>query len=600
LIFSKQGGDCGESALLLEAIEFHPQDTPMPLNAQTLPELLYQRRDSSATWLVLPADPLRSDAARTISFKGVYEASSRVASAFIERGAEPGRVVGIVADNDEQFASLFFGAVLARLVPAPLHLPVFAATWDDYVSRIAYVLRETEAQFLATSDEFESLGAAAARLGRWTAVSHESLSARSVSGPLTPLGREPGDVAFIQYSSGSTRTPLGSMLTHSNVLHNIDAIGQTVGASDLDVDLCWLPLFHDMGLTGAFIYSWYWGAPLVLMKPQDFIFRPAAWLWAISRFRVATCPAPNFAYALCSSPTKIPDAQLEGLDLSNWRLAFNGAESVQAQTIEKFVKRFSRYGFRREAMYPVYGLAENVLAACFPPCGRAPRVDWVDRRILEAERLAEPAGEGASTSRALVSVGRSLPGQEVRVADQAGACAAERKVGEIQVRGRCVMKGYYGRESETARALTGDGWLRTGDLGYMAEGELYVVGRDKDVVKKGGAKYDGSDIQAIVGNVPGVRAGCVAAFGIESERRGTEDLVIVAEVRPRPAGELERLRAEIRREMNRVLAVGVDFIELVASGTLPKSSSGKIRTFECRKLYLERRLEPILGTETAG
>jgi acyl-CoA synthetase (AMP-forming)/AMP-acid ligase II len=559
----------------------------MPVAPRNLVELLEQRRESDATWLILPEDPIRSAAAQTLSFKQVYEASARVAASLLELDAQPGRVAGIVADNDEQFASLFFGVVLAGLVPAPLHLPSFVASTDTYESRIAHVLRETEAQFLVVSDEFDSVGKAIAPLRAWTAVSHRSLSTGLARASLPPLERRPDDLAMIQYSSGSTRTPLGAMLTHANVLYNIDAIGQTIGASEADVDLCWLPLFHDMGLTGAFLYSWYWGPPLVLMKPQDFIFRPACWLWAISRFRAATCPAPNFAYALCASAAKIPDAVLEGLDLSSWRLAFNGAEPVQARTIEKFVRRFAPYGFRETAMYPVYGLAENVLAACFPDCGRAPLVDWVDRRTLETRGVAQPVEKDSGSARPLVSVGRPLMKQHVRIVDDNGNAAKERTVGEIQIRGPSLMKGYHGKKVETADAFSADGWLRTGDLGYLAQGELYVTGRQKDIVKKAGAKYDAADIQAVVGAVSGVRPGCVAVFGIESDSRGTEQLVIVAEARFQTALELKRLRGEIRREINRVYALAIDVVELVAPGTLPKSSSGKIRTAECRSLYRE-------------
>jgi acyl-CoA synthetase (AMP-forming)/AMP-acid ligase II len=495
---------------------------------------------------------------------------------------------------------LLFGTILAGLVPAPLHLPYFVATWADYIDRVRTVLRDSEAQFLVVGDAFIELAAD---------LSDDAWVSRS-AGELALLGRETADskrafaparrddTALIQYSSGSTRLPIGVELLHRNVISNVRAIGNTVGADErVDVALCWLPLFHDMGLTGTMLYSWYWGLPLVLMAPQDFIGRPASWLWAVSRFRVTGCAAPNFAYALCSAKTKVADNVLQGLDLSTWRVAFNGAEPVQETTVDSFVDRFGAYGFRREAMYPVYGLAESVVAGCFPAYGRAPKFDYVDRRSLE-RGVAKCVAPDAGGVRSVVSVGNALEGGRTRIVDAAGVVLRERLVGEIELAGASVMKGYYRRPDDTAAAFAADGWFKTGDLGYVAGGEIYVVGRIKDVIKKAGVRFDAADIQSCVSEVPGVRAGCVAAFAMENALRGTEGLIVVAETRLTSGTELDAVAGRIQKAVAGTFGTHVDVLRLVPPGELAKTSSGKVRVQESRLRFLNGRMQSVWPMET--
>jgi acyl-CoA synthetase (AMP-forming)/AMP-acid ligase II len=563
----------------------------------TLPGLLARRGDSRRDWLVLPEAPRRTDAARRLSFEEVYLAASQIARAFQQNGAEPGRVVALVANNSPEFIYLLFGAWLAGLVPAPLHLPFFVMNQGEYAERVRHMLVESNAQFLAVGDDFgylvDSVGP-----GSWTSKTFGALrelgGASGRSELVTP--RISGDdTALIQFSSGSTRVPLGVELRHRNVLANVEALGRAVPvAEQSDVALTWLPLFHDMGLSGTLLHSWYWGIPLVLLTPQDFVTAPASWLWAIHRFRVTGTAAPNFAYALCCDRTRVRDESISGLDLSTWRAAFNGAELIHADTVARFQERFASYGFRGDTLCSAYGLAENVVACCISPYGREPRVDRIDRRMLETSGEARPAGHrDPSQVRAVVSTGVAIHGTSIRVVDATGASAGERRIGAIELRGESMMKGYVGRPNETARAFTPDGWLRTGDLGYLVDGELYVVGRSKQVIKKAGAKLDAADIQSLVSEVPGIRAGCVAAFGLPGAPHDTEGLAIVAETRLTSARDLEELEARARKAVLRTFGTTVDVVRFLSPGSLPKTSSGKVQAERCRDLVASGELSPI-------
>jgi acyl-CoA synthetase (AMP-forming)/AMP-acid ligase II len=377
------------------------------------------------------------------------------------------------------------------------------------------------------------------------------------------------------------------MITHGNLASNISSIGSAVDVNEGDVVLTWLPLFHDMGLIGSLLFATYFGLPCVLMTPTSFLMHPEAWLWAISRFRVSCCAAPNVAYHICG--TQIPDVKLCGLDLSTWRAALTGSELVQPQTVAAFCDKFEAYGFESKAMVPVYGLAENTVAVCIPRRGSPPKVDWIDRRILEAELRAAPLTEvdrTAPAARGVVSVGNPTAGQEVRVVDDRGSVVSERTVGGIEVRGSSVMAGYFS-DSRASSAAVSDSWLRTGDTGYLFGGELYVVGRTKEVIVRGGRKYDAADIAAAVAEIPGIRAGAVAAFGITSSATGTEDVVIMAETLVPTAGDRTLLEATVAACVQRLFALPLARIVLLGPGKIPRTTSGKVQHNLARSRYLD-------------
>ncbi|HEX9187139.1 MAG TPA: AMP-binding protein, partial [Vicinamibacteria bacterium] len=419
----------------------------------------------------------------------------------------------------------------------------------------------------------------------------ELVTADELAEARLPLGGPEGhgsDPAFIQYTSGSTGQPKGVLLTHDNLLANIRAIGAGLEVRPTDVGVSWLPLYHDMGLIGAWLTCLHHGLPLTLLSPTAFLARPERWLWAIHQRQATLSAAPNFAYELCAR--RIPDAALEGLDLSSWRVALNGAEPVSPGTLDRFARRFAPCGFRPEAMMPVYGLAECSVALAFPPVGRAPKVDRVAREPFQREGRAEEAPPADATALEFVSAGRELAGHEVRLVDDAGADVPERVVGRLVFRGPSATSGYYRNPEATAAITLPGGWLDSGDLAYRAGGEIHVCGRKKDLIIKGGRNLVPQEIEEAAADVPGIRRGCVVAIGVENPALGTEALVVVAETRARGEEERQALARSVTERVAEAVDVPPDTVVLVEPGTVPKTSSGKVRRAATRALYLEGAL----------
>jgi len=357
----------------------------------------------------------------------------------------------------------------------------------------------------------------------------------------------------------------------------------------------WLPLYHDMGLIGAWFVPLFSGIPLVVMSPLAFLSRPERWLWAIHRHRGTISPAPNFAYELCVR--KIADKDLQGLDLSSWRAAWNGAEPVHPGTMERFATRFAPYGFRREALLPVYGLAEASLGISVSGIGSGYRVDRIERAAFESSRRAIPAAardqaspddraaSDDSSTLEFVGAGKPLPDVEVRIVDAEDRDVAERTEGQLWFRSPAATSGYYRNPAATREIMRDGGWLNSGDYAYLADGEIYITGRAKDVIIKGGRNLYPHEIEQVVGRIAGVRAGCVVAFGAPDARSGTEKLVVAAEVRGARSDE-KRISSEIARVVNEAMGVPPDQIELLAPQSIPKTSSGKLRRSETRRLFL--------------
>src|SRR6185436_668713 len=339
-----------------------------------------------------------------------------------------------------------------------------------------------------------------------------------------------------------------------------------------------------MGLIGSWLFCLHDGLPIDIQSPLSFLARPERWLWAIHKRGGTLSAAPNFAYELCVK--RIPDAAVEGLDLSSWRCALNGAEPVSPDTLERFARRFAPYGFRREALMPVYGLAENSVALCFPPVGRGPRTDHVQREPFERAAQALPADESDKTALRFVSAGGPLPCHEVRLLDDAGAELGERRVGRLAFRGPSATQGYFKKPEATAAMALPDGFLDSGDLAYRAGGEIYVCGRRKDIIIKGGRNYVPQEIEEAASQAAGVRKGCVAAFGTTHEAAGTESLIVVAETRATDEAERARIGAAVTEQVAFSVGVPPDRVELVAPGALPKTSSGKLRRAAAKEQYL--------------
>jgi fatty-acyl-CoA synthase len=383
------------------------------------------------------------------------------------------------------------------------------------------------------------------------------------------------------------------VLTHRSLSANIDAINGPagLGSSATDSALSWLPLYHDMGLIGMALGPLYCGRPAVLLTPQAFVKRPAEWLRAISRHRATVSFAPNFAYALCVR--RVKDRDLEGLDLSCWRVAGCGGEPIHGPTLAAFAEKFAPVGFRETSFLPCYGLAEHGVAAAFAPRGRRPRVEQMPTDDLTDRRPAAPNNATAGIAAMLVSCGRPFPGHRLRIVDQHGRELPERHVGEIALAGPSVMLSYYKQDELTAATLR-NGWLYTGDLGYVLDGELFVCGRVKDIIIVNGRKYHPQDLEWGLEDLTGLRRGRVVAFG--TPRSGGPDrVVIVAE----PSGTLEPdlLSDAIRRRIADVCGLSVDEVVLVRNGTVARTTSGKVQRTEIKARYERGELVGVEGNQ---
>ncbi len=525
--------------------------------------------------------------ADTLTYRGLREGAEALAAGLQHRGLQPGEPVAIMLPTGPEYFFSFLGILLAGGVPVPLYPPARKSQIEDHLRRHSAILRNCGATIMILIPEAmlvaQVLKSQAENLRHLVTVKDLS------STPGTYQRIKPGthDIAFLQYTSGSTGNPKGVILTHANLLANIRAIGEVVQIGPSDVVVSWLPLYHDMGLIGAWMCSLYYAPPLILMSPLSFITRPQLWLRAIHRYRGTLSAAPNFAYELCLK--RLKDEDLQGLDLSSWRVACNGAEAVSPDTVERFCEVFGKYGFQQQTMMPVYGLAECAVGLAFPPLDRGPLVDRIRRDIFLHRGEAVPADPADPRSLRFVACGRPLPGHEVRIIDPAGHELPERQEGLLQFRGPSTTSGYF-RNPEDTQLLFTDGWLNSGDMAYIAEGDVFITGRIKDIIIRAGRNIYPQELEEAVGAVPGIRKGNVVAFGSEDPGTGTERLVVLGETRETDPEKMEVLRSEINALVMDLVGTPADDIVLVRPETILKTSSGKIRRAANRELYEHDRL----------
>ena len=556
-----EGGEPAQAVTLIEGLQWHRQ-----AHAGRIHLLLY-------------AD---AEEPEPITYDELWDNALAVAGGLSAWGLVAGETVAIMLPTGLDYFASFFGILLAGGVPVPIYPPTRPSQLEEHLRRHARILDNAGTACLITVGAAKGV---AQLLKAQVPALRQILTAADLrdaeATPILPECRA-DDLAFLQYTSGSTGDPKGVTLTHRHLLANIRAMGQAAEVRPDDVFVSWLPLYHDMGLIGAWLGSLYYGLPLVVMSPLSFLARPSRWLWAIHRHRGTLSAAPNFAYELCLS--KVDEAEIEGLDLSSWRRAFNGAEPVSPITLQRFGDRFAAYGLRRDALAPVYGLAEAAVGLAFPPLGRGPLIDRIRREPFLREGKAEPASEGAPDTLSFVACGRPLPGYAVRVVDEGGRELLERSEGRLHFAGPSATRGYY-RNPEATQRLFQDGWLDTGDRAYLAEGDIYVTGRVKDLVIRGGRNFYPYDLEQAVGTLAGVRKGCVAVFGTRDAVSGSERLVVVAETREQEADRLEGLRRQVRERALEVLGLPPDDVVLVPPHAVLKTSSGKLRRNAVRELY---------------
>jgi acyl-CoA synthetase (AMP-forming)/AMP-acid ligase II len=495
-----------------------------------------------------------ADDERWRSYASMREQALRMARSLRDAGIRPRDLVALILPDAEPFLAALLGTSLSGATPASFAPPSTTVGLPRYVERMQHILRASGARAIVTTARVAAAIAA-----------HPSphVPLVLVVDELDGAGCEPDfaatleDIALVQFTSGSTASPKAVTLTHGNLAANIDAFGGSGGIaiSRDDIGVSWLPLSHDMGLVGMALGALYAARPCVLLPPHEFVKRPVEWLRAITRHRGTVSFAPNFAYELCAR--RIND--VAELNLSSWRVAGCGAEPIHAATLAAFAAKFSGAGFRDTSYVPCYGLAEHVLAVTLAERGRRPRVEYVAADGLLKERVAVPAVDGGRTV-ALVSCGRALPGHQLRIVADDGRALPERHVGEIQLAGPSLMAGYHNEPALNAETIR-DGWLRTGDLGYLAGDELFVCGRAKDVVIVHGRKYQPEDLEWAVEHAGGVRPGRAVAFA--STRDGVDNVVVVVDL----------------------FGLVVEDVVVVRSGTIGRTTSGKVQRWATRERY---------------
>jgi 1-acyl-sn-glycerol-3-phosphate acyltransferase len=572
--------------------------------AETLLDVLRHRaaHDTDRPHLLITED---SGQSFTLTFGDLHAAAQRCAAELVRRGVPAGGRVALMLPTSREFFVSYAGILLAGAIPVPIYPPFRADRIEEYASRQAAILKNAEVCLLLTFRQAESVAKLLKpRVPSLDSVADASklIDAADKAPPLPPGVRamhlsgsrspKSSDIALLQYTSGSTGDPKGVILTHANLLANMRAIGAAVQLTPDDVGISWLPLYHDMGLIGAWLTLLLHGTPLNVMSPLAFLTRPERWLWSFHKHRGTISAAPNFAYELCVR--KIADKDIEGLDLSSWRAALNGAEPVNPETLERFEKRFARYGFRRTAQLPVYGLAEASLGVTIPPLDRGPLVDRIDREIFTSQGRAVPASSADTMAISFVSSGAPLPRHDVRLVNENSVEVPDRTEGFLWFRGPSATTGYY-RNAEATEKLLPLGpaqspdeyaWVNSGDRAYRAEGEIYVTGRVKDIIIKGGRNLYPHEVEDLAARVEGIRKGCIVAFGMKDEASGTEKLVVVAEVRGGEAAGRAKIAAAVTEQISQGLGLPPDRVELIPPGSIPKTSSGKLRREETKQLYL--------------
>ncbi|MBU0484071.1 MAG: AMP-binding protein [Proteobacteria bacterium] len=569
---------------LAEIITRQPVAEAAPFIARTLVEVLnwHVKKHPDRPHIRFYHDDNRED---ILTYGQLLEGAEKVAAGLQALNLNSQESVVIMLPSGREYFFSFFGTLLAGGVPVPLYPPGHLKQIEEHLHRHVAIADNSRAGVMISMPETvrfaKLLKTQVVSMRHVVTVEDLNQAATELTGPALRPALKPDDLAFLQYTSGSTGSPKGVMLTHANLLANIRSMGRTLKVDSDDVFISWLPLYHDMGLIGAWLGSLHYACQLVLMSPLTFISKPVRWLRAIHRYHGTLSAAPNFAYDLCLR--RISDQEIGDLNLSSWRLAFNGAEAISPRTLNRFIDHFQPFGFKAETMLPVYGLAESSVGLAFPPLGRGPIIDRIDRPLFMSSGQATPSSE-PETSLQFVNCGRPLPDHQIRIVDQTGREMPDRREGRIQFQGPSTTSGYFRNTAKTAELFDGQ-WLESGDRGYIADGDLYITGRSKDIVIRAGRNIYPEGIEEAIGKIEGIRAGNVAIFGSNDPDAGTERLVVLAESRKRQDQARELLRKKINEIVMEMTGMPPDEVIIALPNTVLKTSSGKIRRASCRDLY---------------
>ena len=509
-----------------------------------------------------------------------------MARRMVAYGVAPGDRIALIAETGAEFAALFFGAIYACALPVPLPLPTSFGGRDSYIDQLAVQLGSSDPKLLFFPEDLAAMAEAAATRCAVEAIAWERFAGRAA--PVVDLPKATSqDIAYLQYSSGSTRFPHGVTISHLALLNNLSAHSHGMELVDSDRCVSWLPWYHDMGLVGCFLSPIANQVSVDYLKTEDFARRPLAWLDLISRNEGTTLSySPTFGYDICARRISSQTQPADRFDLSRWRVAGNGADMIRPDVMQAFVDAFSEAGFKASAFLPSYGLAEATLAVSIMPPGEGIIVELVEETELSGS--SGPTGR-PQRYRAIVNCGKPVKDMTVEIREEDGTPMPDRTIGKIWCKGPSVMSGYFRDEEATASCMV-DGWLDTGDMGYMSDGYIYVVGRAKDMIIINGKNHWPQDIEWAVEQLPGFKAGDIAAFAITTPG-GEETPAVLVQCRTSDPDERSRLRDEIRERVRAITGMHC-VVELVPPRTLPRTSSGKLSRAKARNLYLSGEIQP--------
>jgi fatty-acyl-CoA synthase len=534
-------------------------------------------------------DP-RGSLERAYPYSELREDALAHARRLLGLGLRPGDRVALIAETGPEFAAGFFAAIYAGLWPVPLPLPTSFGGREAYVEQLTVMLTSSDpALFFYPSDLADFCEAAAARR-QVRAMSWEALAALAFDEAVELPRADPQDIAYLQYSSGSTRFPHGVAVTHHALLDNLRAHGLGLRVEATDRVVSWLPWYHDMGLVGCFLSPLANQLSVDYLKTEDFARRPLAWLDLVSRNPGTTLSySPTFGYDICARRMSSQLKAQDRFDLSRWRIAGNGADMIRPDVMQAFVDAFAGAGFKASAFCPSYGLAEATLAVSLMPPGEGIRLELVEESQLSGA-AAEDGEDRPKRYRAIVNCGRAVEGMEIEVRSNEGQPLADREIGKVWVRGSSVMAGYF-RDQQATDACMVDGWLDTGDMGYLSAGYIFIVGRAKDMIIINGRNHWPQDIEWAVEQLPGFKQGDIAAFAITGPS-GEEQPAVLVHCRVSDLQERTRLRDDIKERVRAITGIS-PVVELIPPRTLPRTSSGKLSRTKARNLYLSGEIVPL-------
>ena len=571
----------------VDAPEPTPTDDDLPrrfADFGTMPEALdYAARGRRG----LNFHDARGRLVRAYPFRALREDALANARRLVARGVKPEDRVALIAETVPEFAALFFGALYAGAWPVPLPLPTSFGGREAYIDQLGVQLESCDPLLLLYPRELDGVAGAAADAAGvegmdWQAF--EALEAPDVGLPEA----QPDEVAYLQYSSGSTRFPHGVTVTHRGLLNNLAAHSHGMQVVETDRCISWLPFYHDMGLVGCLLTPVANQVSTDYLKTEDFARRPLAWLDLISRNQGTSASySPTFGYDICARRVSSQIDVAQRFDLSRWRLAGNGADMIRPDVMQAFVDAFAAAGFKASSFLPSYGLAEATLAVTIMPPGEGIVVELVEENLLAGGGPGER--DRPRRYRAVVNCGKPVKDMEVAIRGDSGERLGDREIGRVFCRGPSVMLGYFRDEQATRACLDEEGWLDTGDMGYMSDGYLYIVGRAKDLIIINGKNHWPQDIEWAVEQLPGFKAGDIAAFSITTPG-GEETPAVLVLCRTSDAEERGRLRDTIRERVRAITGINC-VVELVPPRSLPRTSSGKLSRAKARNLYLSGEIQ---------